>query len=285
MIVKKKIVVLLSALVLILANNFSVLSASAESKVEVMNLEDSIMDVNELINQSENVAKNLVDVDDETKHELVLKLSNKLKGHNKYNVDISHNTNPSDYEILGMVLPNGEVQYSLSYSSVNTNSEGIVNDLELLNFTFTEKLDFSNVYELKGVLDENNIVHSKLWIDNKLVTSFEKNIDGLIKNIETENVGNQIALEQTNENVSIEEQEFSGAGLAKRWSCTQKCVSSKGVSLMVIGVMAGVCIAVCNPVALAGSAGLAGGACYACVNSTGVLGFSTVMNCWDKCPY
>lgn len=278
-------IVLFLALVLVLANNLSATNASAKSKMDVLTVKDSVVSVDQLINQSQNVEENLIDVTDDVKHELVLELSKELKKNKNYNVNIARDSNPSDYTILGMTLPNGEVQYSLSFNSMDTNSEGIVSDIELLNFTFNERLKLSNVYELKGVLDGNNNVHSELWIDNKLVTSLKKNIDELINSKKAEEVGNQIAGEQMNENVLIEEQEFSGAGLAKRWSCTQSCVASKGVSLMVIGVMAGVCIAVCNPVALAGSAGLAGGACYACVNSTGILGFSTVMKCWNNCPY
>lgn len=282
----KKLVLVFVAIILLMANiGYSHSTVNAISNTQTISLNDSISKVDELVNQAQTVKESSFEVSDKTKHELVLELNKKLQTNKKYNVNIVKENNPSNYSILGMVLPNGEIQYSLSVDSISTNEKGIVNNVEFINFTFNKKLMLNNVYEVKGTLDENNNIHSKLWINDKLSNNINTNIDKLIKDNKTEEIGNQIAeeqMDQISENKQIENQEFSGSGLAKRWSCTQSCVASKGVSLMVIGIMAGICGAVCNPAALAG---LAGGACYACVNSTGILGFSTVMKCWNKCPY
>ncbi|WP_339262702.1 hypothetical protein [Lysinibacillus sp. FSL K6-3209] len=262
-------------------------TARAETKMIYNTINDTIVQVENLINHSKIVEENLISVDDKSKQRLILELDKELKKKNrKYNVEISERYNVSDYTILGRTLPDGEIQYSLSVNSISLNDKGIVNNVELLNFIFTEEYKLINVYELKGILDEDNNVHSKLWVDTKLIGTLNTNIETIIKNENADAIGDEIAEKQKIEkNKSLIKKNFSVSGLADRWKCTQSCVASKGVNLLVFGAMLAVCGLVCNPAALAASAGLAGGACYACANSAGILGVNTVINCWNTCPY
>ncbi|MCQ6531018.1 hypothetical protein [Bacillus mycoides] len=72
---------------------------------------------------------------------------------------------------------------------------------------------------------------------------------------------------------------IKAAGWSKRWSCTQSCVASKGVNLLAIGMLVGACGVACT----AGVPATAGTACYACVNSAGILGVNTILGCLDEC--
>jgi len=63
--------------------------------------------------------------------------------------------------------------------------------------------------------------------------------------------------------------------LEKRWDCTHSCVASKGVSMLAF--------AACGVACIAGVPATAGTACYACVNSAGILGATTILNCFEDC--
>lgn len=65
-----------------------------------------------------------------------------------------------------------------------------------MNFIFTEEYKLINVYELKGILDEDNNVHSKLWVDTKLIGTLNTNIETIIKNENADAIGDEIAEKQ-----------------------------------------------------------------------------------------
>lgn len=69
------------------------------------------------------------------------------------------------------------------------------------------------------------------------------------------------------------------ASLGELWDCTQSCVASKGVNMVAFAAIVGLCGFACT----AGVPVTAGTACYACVNTVGILGSQTILNCLTSC--
>lgn len=282
----RKLVVLCLAILFIFTTTVSSTASSAKAKenIRTIELEESIKMVENVLDQAQIAEESIFELDKKTKQKLIVQLDKILRKSSKYNVDLTSKFQASDFEVNAQKLMDGTVQYSLSRTDISTNEKNIINKYELLNFVFDEKLKLKNKFEIKGELTDQNIVNSKIWIDGKVNNEIVVDATNLLNDSNTEKTGDAIVEEKINDISIKESKEFTGSSLASRWSCTQSCVASKGVNLMIIGVMVGICGAVCNPAALAASAGLAGGACYACVNTTGIAGLSTVMNCWNKCP-
>lgn len=272
-------------LAFILSFATTIMPNTSSVKAEEISVNETVKLTENFVKQAENVNDNVIELDKDTKRKLILKLDEILSKSSDYNVGITSKFSASDFEIIAHKLPDGNIQYSLSKTNIETNKKMVVNKYELLNFVFDENLNFKDTYEVKGELTGKNIVNSKLWINGKLGNEISYDINNVLNDSKASVVGNEIAEEKINDEDKKDSKEFTGSGIQKRWNCTQSCVASKGVNLLVLGIMGGLCVSVCNPAALAASAGLAGGACYACVNATGIGGISTVLNCWKKCSY
>ncbi|WP_102706294.1 hypothetical protein [Terribacillus saccharophilus] len=181
-----------------------------------------------------------------------------------------------------------EVEYSVSFKSVKMNNEDVVEDVRFLNIVFSEDKTFKSVFELRGNMDENHIVTSKFWIDGQLFNSIEKDLSEEVRayeNASTEEILSSFNEERESQGLSTvgkdksDDQMMTAAGLGERWDCTQSCVASKGVSMLAFGAI----VAACGVACTAGVPATAGTACYACVNSAGILGATTILNCFEDC--
>lgn len=181
-----------------------------------------------------------------------------------------------------------EVEYSVSFKSVKMNDEDVVEDVRFLNIVFSEDKTFKSVFELRGNMDENHIVTSKFWIDGQLFNSIEKDLSEEVRayeNASTEEILSSFNEERESQGLSTvgkdksDDQIMTAAGLGERWDCTQSCVASKGVSMLAFGAI----VAACGVACTAGVPATAGTACYACVNSAGILGATTILNCFEDC--
>ncbi|MDQ0273380.1 hypothetical protein [Cytobacillus purgationiresistens] len=58
----------------------------------------------------------------------------------------------------------------------------------------------------------------------------------------------------------------------------QKCLAGKGMSIMAMSALFFICGFACT----VGVPATAGTACYACVNTAGIIGVSAFLDCWEK---
>ncbi|MCQ6531029.1 hypothetical protein [Bacillus mycoides] len=260
----KKILYSLMVFSMMLVSFLPNVSFAEKKQINTASFENSLNAAKKVLGTSQEVRKNKIELDDSIKNDLLAKTkelisSGKVK------------TQAGDNLIVTGLKLNGNKEYSVSYSSIKTDEKSVVNSIELFNVVFNDELDMKNVYEIKSTRNKDNKGIAQFWIDEKLVNKSEMDLDAV--------VNSGLSEKQVERKVgSIVNKPVLKAAWSKRWSCTQSCVASKGVNLMVIGMLVGACGIACT----AGVPATAGTACYACVNSAGILGVNTVLNCLDE---
>lgn len=279
----KKVLSFLMVFSLVILAAFAPNSSYAQENGDTLTLNESVKSAEKALDLGKYVSENEIKVNDSTKEEL-LKKAKELIDSGKIEPKSISNLNPDKLEVKA-VNTGDNIEYSVFITSVKTDDEQIISSLELFNIVFNKDLEMKNTYEMNAVKNKENFSTTKFWIDGKLINTLKMDLNDVINNSISEETGNSIVnntvaeLEAKSDNG--EDKTFHTAGWSKRWKCTQSCVASKGVNMLVFGALVGVCGVACT----AGVPATAGTACYACVNSAGILGVNTILNCLEKCDY
>ncbi|QWH63962.1 hypothetical protein EXW39_28075 (plasmid) [Bacillus mycoides] len=267
----KKVLYSLMVFSMMLVSLLPNVSFAEKKQINTASFEDSLDAAKKALGTSQEVRKNKIELDDSIKNDLLAK-TKELISSGEVKTQGVENLNVDNLIVTGLKL-NGNVEYSVSYSSIKTDEKSVVNSIELFNVVFNDDLAMKNVYEIKSTRNKDNKGVAQFWVDEKLVNKSEMDLDAV--------VNSGLSEKQVERKVGsiVDKPVIQAASWSKRWSCTQSCVASKGVNLMVIGMLVGACGVACT----AGVPATAGTACYACVNSAGILGANTVLNCLDEC--
>ncbi|GAB6474471.1 hypothetical protein P4T37_18835 [Bacillus mobilis] len=269
----KKLLSYLLIFSMVLLASFPMNSSYAKTNDDQLSIDESILATKEFFKTTKVVKENEVTVEDVTKGQLLEKAkelisSGTVKPIGGTEVDVDN------LLVRGIKTPFG-VEYSVFDSSVTTDDQGIVNSLKLFNMVFTDKVELKNTYELKSNRNKDNLATTKMWIDNILTSSADLDLTTVINDSSADEKGTDILTTE----LAPKTDKAVQYGWTKRWKCTQSCVASKGVNMLVIAGL----LAACGVACTAGVPATAGTACYACVNSAGIVGVNTVLGCLDEC--
>jgi NACalpha-BTF3-like transcription factor len=201
------------------------------------------------------IVDNTVDLKESEKKQLINKTLNAIKkGQIKY-----HKSNDLIFKkpsVRKIKYDNSIVQYSVSFIYVD---EKNVNRVSMLNVVFDNKKKIFQTYEIDMKKLSNQKAAVKYWVNGK------------IQNNKTYDISQYTS--QSAENTAQK------ASIASWSGCMQKCLSGKGMSMWAISLLGILCGASCT----VGVPATAGTACYACVNTAGIIGVNAFMSCMDKC--
>lgn len=153
---------------------------------------------------------------------------------------------------MGIEHEDGTINYSVSFTHVSEDAVG------LLNIVFNDKNKIVGTYELD--MNKLSEVKSsvKYWINDQII------------------VNQDFDISEYTENSTNNEGEYSTMG----WTdCMNDCLSGKGLTMWAIALLAILCGASCT----VGVPATAGTACYACVNTAGIIGVNAFFDCMEKC--
>lgn len=154
-------------------------------------------------------------------------------------------------EVRGIEYDNGTVTYSVS-------------------FNYVEEKGGSRITNLNVVFDENEELKDTFEIDIQVLNHEEVRLDYWQN-------GNGLSNQVLNvSELGFNDGEFTTMG----WmDCMQGCLAGKGMTMMAIAVLFFACGLSCT----AGVPATAGTACYACVNTAGIIGVNSFFDCMEKC--
>lgn len=253
----KRIFVSLAMVTLFISGLATNVSAQPLSKLPSNNKEQSTKD--EIIGMTEYINENTINVSDKEKEQLLNKTKSLIESgtveHHSNNEKIFNNA-----DVRGIEYEDGTIQYNVSFTYAD---EKDMSRVSMLNIIFNEdQKTVFKTYEVdmyKDQNEKNGIVKS--WVDGKL----DKNETFDISNLP----GGKTETIQKDDMVST--QGWTG--------CMSNCLGNKNISLWAITGLGILCGAACT----AGVPATAGTACYACVNSAGIIGVNAVFDCLDKC--
>lgn len=242
-----KYLISLLAMMLILTTSTTGLGAvNAQEQPKVNNTEDPLEYFEEVTLNTEEAS---FPVSDEQKESLLYKALDLIE--NEEVTFLSENNLIFDQpEVRGIEYDNGLKTYSVS-------------------FNYIEETEGSRITNLNIVFDENEELKNTFEIDVQVLNSKDVRVDYWQ---DGEGIVNQV--------INVTEFYPEGQISPMGWmDCMQSCLAGKGLTMMAITALFFACGFACT----AGVPATAGTACYACVNTAGIIGVNSFIDCMDKC--
>ncbi|MDR6224729.1 hypothetical protein [Desmospora profundinema] len=244
----KFFIALLSMLVLVTTSTVNISAAQSLNIASNENLDK----VESICND---VFDNIIEVDEDTQQRLLNKAQDHINS-GKVKYKSSNDLVFKNPSVRGVKYDDGTITYSVSFNYTDEETR-----LNALNIVFDNKEELLNTFEvdIKKLSEDEASVN--YWVDGK--EHINQNVD----------ISEYVASEEAEK-----APQFSAMSKKSWSSCMQKCLAGKGMTMLAITLLGVLCGASCT----VGVPATAGTACYACVNTAGMIGATAFMNCWEQ---
>ncbi|CDG29999.1 MULTISPECIES: hypothetical protein [Bacillus] len=243
------------ALVAVFVLAFSTFPPNSDAKSTIST--DNV-DKDKVKSEAEFIADHTIDVSKKTKEKLLSKAEKAIEdGDIKY-----HKSNEKVFDnassVRAIKYDDGTVTYSVSYLYVATEK---VDRVSSFNVSFDSDMNIEEYYE----------------VDMKKISSTQNEMNYWVNGVKDEDKSGVFETKQTSEDKGSTSNMMSAQ---KSWTgCVSDCLGDKNISQWAITGLAILCGVSCT----AGVPATAGTACYACVNSAGIIGVNAFFDCMEKC--
>ncbi|WP_350253672.1 hypothetical protein [Bacillus halotolerans] len=226
-------------------------NSNAKSTISTDNI-----DKDKVKSEAEFIADHTIEVSNKTKEKLLSKAKKAIEdGDIKY-----HKSNEKVFDnesVRGIKYDDGTVTYSVSYLYVDTEK---VDRVSSFNVSFDSDMNIEEYYE----------------VDMKKVSSTQNEMTYWVNGVKDEEKSGVFETEKSTEDQTSSSNMMS----TQSWTgCVSDCLGDKNISQWAITGLAILCGAACT----AGVPATAGTACYACVNTAGIIGVNAFFDCMEKC--
>ncbi|QHM88868.1 hypothetical protein DXY21_02942 [Bacillus velezensis] len=211
------------------------------------------IDKDKVKSEAEFIADHTIDVSNKTKEKLLSKTEKAIKdGDIKY-----HKSNDKVFDnesVRAIKYDDGTVTYTVSYLYVDTKK---VDRVSSFNVSFDSDMNVEEYYE----------------VDMKKINSTQNEMTYWVNGVKDEDKSGVFKTEGETSSSNMMSAKKSWTG------CVSDCLGDKNISQWAITGLAILCGTACT----AGVPATAGTACYACVNTAGIIGVNAFFDCMEKC--